>query len=468
MNAVHPSLSRLKQAPFWQEITPRVECAPLTHDATVDLLVVGGGFTGLWTAIEAKLASPDASVMLVDARVVGGQASGRNGGFIHATLTHGFANGMSRWPDEYPRLHKLGTENLAYIRNFVRERKLECNWLDAGELEIARQDHEFAGLEELHASLRELDPELELLSGEQMKQRINSEAFVGALFDPRGVATLNPTALAQGLLREALREGVAVHEHSELISLRSRHGAMECQVRTAAGTHVIGAKHVALATNAFRSPIAAVRRRIAPVYDYAIVTEPLSQAQWESVGWSGHEGGVETSNLFHYFRRTPDGRILWGGYDAEYHWRNATGEQFEANQDCFNRLAVSFFETFPQLDGITFDFGWGGAIDTCSRFSPFWGTAFQGKVAYVAGFTGLGVGSSRFGALTMLDLLSGNETERTKLKMVREKPMPYPPEPFRSAAIAVTKWSLARADHKRGRRNLWLRLLDSLGVGFDS
>ena len=123
---------------------------------------------------------------------------------------------------------------------------------------------------------------------------------------------------------------------------------------------------------------------------------------------------------------------------------------------------------YAELEGVRFSHAWGGAIDTCSRFSAFFGTAHQSKVAYAAGYTGLGVGATRFGAEVMLDLLSGERTKRTELDMVRKKPLPFPPEPFAWTGIALTKWSLARADAQGGRRNLWLRTMDRLGLGFDS
>ncbi|NDA83026.1 MAG: FAD-dependent oxidoreductase, partial [Actinobacteria bacterium] len=129
--------------------------------------------------------------------------------------------------------------------------------------------------------------------------------------------------------------------------------------------------------------------------------------------------------------------------------------------------ARDFLKTFPQLEGIKFTHGWGGAIDTCSRFSPFWGTAMGEKVSYVLGFTGLGVGATRFGAEVMLDLLDGLDTERTRLEMVRKKPFPFPPEPFRWLFVNLTQWSLHRAD-ETGKRNIWLRVLDRFGLGFDS
>jgi glycine/D-amino acid oxidase-like deaminating enzyme len=165
---------------------------------------------------------------------------------------------------------------------------------------------------------------------------------------------------------------------------------------------------------------------------------------------------------------TKDNEILWGGYDAIYNFQGKVRQEYESDAQTYAHLAQAFLETFPQLHGIKFTHGWGGAIDTCSRFSPFWGMAHRGRVAYVLGFTGLGVGSTRFGAQVMLDLLDGVKNERTNLRMVRKKPFPFPPEPFRFIFIRLTQWSINQADKNSGKRNLWLKFLDSLGLGFDS
>jgi glycine/D-amino acid oxidase-like deaminating enzyme len=132
------------------------------------------------------------------------------------------------------------------------------------------------------------------------------------------------------------------------------------------------------------------------------------------------------------------------------------------------RLAGHFFATFPQLEGVSFTHAWGGIIDTCSRFCAFFGTAFGGRLAYAAGYTGLGVGATRFGAQVMLDKLQHRDTERIGLTLTRTKPLPFPPEPLRSGVVQLTRSSIARADRNEGRRDAWLRLLDRMGLGFDS
>jgi glycine/D-amino acid oxidase-like deaminating enzyme len=229
----------------------------------------------------------------------------------------------------------------------------------------------------------------------------------------------------------------------------------------------VRAGRVALATNVFPSLVRRLRLSTVPVYDYVLATEPLTDEQLAALGWDPALGVADSGNQFHYYRITPDRRILWGGYDAIYHFRRGIRPTLEERPETFERLARHLAETFPQLDGIRFTHRWAGAIDTSTRFCAFYGTTHRGRTAYALGFTGLGVGASRFAADVMLDLLAGEDTERTRLEMVRTRPLPFPPEPLAWLGIQLTRWSLARADDT-GRRNTWLRLLDRLGLGFDS
>ncbi len=245
----------------------------------------------------------------------------------------------------------------------------------------------------------------------------------------------------------------------------SRAGA-PVAVRTSAGAVI--ARRVVLGTSAYPSPLRAVRRYVAPVYDYALMSEPLSAEQLLSIGWARRQGIGDGGNRFHYYRLSADNRILWGGFEAVYRYGGPVRPGLDDHDETFARLVQNFRVTFPQLEGLRFTHRWGGAIDTCSRFSVFFGTALGGRVAYAAGYTGLGVMSTRFGARVALDLVDGRETEATRSRYVRRKPLPFPPEPLRSAVIQLTRNRLAAADARDGRRGLWLGLLDRLGLGFDS
>ncbi|MEW2389418.1 FAD-dependent oxidoreductase [Streptomyces venezuelae] len=461
------SLSGAKPVSFWLDDPGRPAPEPaLTGDERCDLLVVGGGYSGLWTALIAKERDPERDVVLVEGREVGWAASGRNGGFCAASLTHGIANGLSRWPGEIARLEELGARNLDEIEAAVKRYSIDCDFERTGEIDVATEPHQMAELRETYEEMAEhgLAGGAELLDADALREHVDSPTFLGGLWDREGVAMLHPAKLAWGLKRACLEKGVRVHEHTPALELASSGAGMA--IRTPYGR--VFARHVALATNIFPSLVKRLRPYTVPVYDYALMTEPLTDEQLAAIGWKNRQGLGDSANQFHYFRLSADNRILWGGYDAIYPFGGKVRAEYDDRPATYAKLAGHFFTCFPQLEGVRFTHAWGGAIDTCSRFSAFFGTAHKGRVAYAAGYTGLGVGASRFGADVMLDLLAGERTERTELEMVRTKPLPFPPEPFAWTGVALTKWSLARSDANGGRRNLWLKTMDKLGLGFDS
>ncbi|MFJ8824405.1 NAD(P)/FAD-dependent oxidoreductase [Streptomyces sp. NPDC102467] len=467
MNRWTTSLADAKPVPYWLDDPGKPEARPaLTGDERCDLLVVGGGYSGLWTALLAKERDPGRDVVLVEGREIGWAASGRNGGFCAGSLTHGTANGLARWPSEIKKLEELGAANLDAIEAAVARYSIDCDFERTGELDVATQPHQLSELREFYDELSEagLADGLEVMDADQVREQVASPTFLGALYDRDGVAMLHPAKLAWGLKQACLDLGVRIYEHTPATQLASNGAGLA--VRTPYGR--IFAQHAALGTNVFPSLVKRVRSYTVPVYDYALMTEPLNAAQLESIGWKNRQGLGDSANQFHYFRLSADNRILWGGYDAIYPYGGRVREEHDHRPETYAKLAGHFFTCFPQLEGVRFTHAWGGAIDTCSRFSAFFGTAHGGRVAYAAGYTGLGVGATRFGADVMLDLLSGERTERTELEMVRTKPLPFPPEPFAYTGIALTKWSLARADDNGGRRNLWLKAMDTLGLGFDS
>jgi glycine/D-amino acid oxidase-like deaminating enzyme len=465
MDPAARSLAAAEPIPFWLDQPGRPPAGPaLTGEEHCDLLVVGGGYSGLWTALLAKERDPGRDVVLVEGDRVGWAASGRNGGFCAASLTHGAANGLARWPDEFAALQALGARNLDAIEAAVGRYGLDCEFERTGEIDVATAPYQYEELREAAGTAAEHGIDVELLDRDQMRAEVDSPTFHGGLYDRRGVAMLHPAKLAWGLAEAARRLGVRIYERTPATELVRHRAAMA--VRTPYGR--VLAHRVALGTNVFPSLVRRIRRYTVPVYDYALTTEPLTDAQLASVGWKGRQGLGDSGNQFHYFRLTADRRILWGGYDAVYPRGGRMRPEYEHRPDTYLTLARHFFRCFPQLEGLRFSHAWGGAIDTCTRFSAFFGTAHDGRVGYAAGYTGLGVGATRFGAEVMLDLLAGESTERTRLAMVRDKPLPFPPEPLATVGIGLTKWSLDRADRRQGRRNLWLRAMDRAGLGFDS
>ena len=441
--------------PLWLDTPERPAAREAAHGTLeTDLLVVGGGFTGLWTALRAVERNPGRSVMLIEADRIAEHATGRNGGFCEASLTHGERNGRTRWAAEYDELHELGMANLDGIEETVARYGIECGFVRGGTLAVATRPHEAA---------RFAPDEDGFLDAAAVRAVVDSPTYLAGRLEPDGCALVDPARLAWGLAQTAERLGVRVFECTRLDTLRRTGDRLEATT----GGAVIRAGRVVVATNVFNDLFRRARWSVVPVYDYVLATEPLTDAQLDSVHWDPAIGISDAGNQFHYYRVTPDQRILWGGYDAIYHYGGSISDEHADRQKTFETLAQNFADTFPQLRGIRFTHRWSGVIDTSTRFCALFGTAHRGRAAYATGFTGLGVGASRFAADVMLDLLEGKPTQRTRLEMVRRKPLPFPPEPLAWIGIQITRWSMARED-ATGRRNLWLRTLDRLGLGFDS
>ncbi len=461
----YAALREAEPTPFWLDSPLRPQPRPsLSGPESADLAVVGAGYTGLWTALLAKQADPDRDVVVLEGETAGHAASGRNGGFCSSSLTHGLPNGVARFPEELPHLLALGARNLDGIEATVTGFGIDCGFERTGELLVATEQHQVAELTEYLELARRLGGTAGWLDGEALRAEVASPRFLAGVSEPDGTALVDPARLAWGLREACLGLGVRLYERTPVLALSTDPAGV--RLRTPYGG--VRAARVALAGNAFPPLLRRIRHYVVPVYDYAVVTEPLTPQQRSDLGWAGRQGIADAGNQFHYYRLTADDRILFGGYDAVYHRGNGFGPQHDQRPATFALLATHLVETFPQLEGIRITHAWGGAIDTCSRFSPFWGTAHAGRVAYAVGYTGLGVGASRFGASVMLDLLEGRQTELTRLEMVRSRPLPFPPEPLRGYGIDLTRRSLDRADRAGGHRNLWLRLLDRIGLGFDS
>jgi len=421
MPAINPivlnSLADLQPSLYWLDADPLEPSShsALTSDIQTDLCIVGAGYTGLWTALLAKERDPKREVVIIEMRETGNGASGRNGGFCNASLTHGFVNGYTRFPDEMAVIEKLGRENLDAMEETIKKYKIDCDFERNGELRVAVAPWQMDGLRQEAVARNKTGDHVEVLDKEQVRALVNSPIYEGALFDHDGTALVDPARLVWGLEKACLSLGVKIYENSKVEELIDE--GDHVVVKSAYGS--IRAKKVALATNVYTPLIKSVKKYVIAVYDFQLVTQPLTSAQLESIGWKGREGLSDAGYQFHYYRLTKENEILWGGYDAVYNYA--------------------------------------GKVQ-----------ALDDKVAYVLGYTGLGVATTRFGASVMLDLLDGIESEATQLSMVKHKPIPFPPEPFRFLFIRLTQWAITQADKNGGKRNLWLRLLDRLGLGFDS
>ena len=459
-------LSHREPISYWlRQPGPAFEL-PLAGDTEADIVIVGGGFTGLWTAIALTDTDPSLRVVVLEAETVSYGASGRNGGFCEASLTHGLANGIRHFPGELERLEAEGLDNLRGLIEFTREHGIECDLEETGTLSLADQPHQVDEFRAWADEAARHGEHLEFMDRPTVQAEVRSPIWLAGLYRPPGRdAMLDPAALCRGLARVARQRGVRIFEGAPVRRLERVAGAV---IVSAGDGATIRADQVVVATSAYSGWLRRLQPLFVPIYDYVLVSEPLTPDQRSSIGWARRQGLSDANNQFHYFRLTADDRILWGGYDAIYYYGSRVGPKFDRRPATFAKLAAQFFRAFPQLEGMRFPYRWGGAIDTTTRFTATFGQTMGGRVTYALGYTGLGVGASRWAGGVVRDFILRPEEDRLQLDIVQRAPVPFPPEPLRSVAVNVVRHELDRADRDAGRRSVLLRTLDALGIGFDS
>jgi glycine/D-amino acid oxidase-like deaminating enzyme len=458
-------IAEAKPKVFWTDRPGRPVAAPQL-DATelADLVIVGSGFTGLWAALQAVEENPGRDVVVLEAEVAGFGASSRNGGFCEASLTHGLENGLSHWPSEIDALQQMGEENLEDLLETLERLNIDAAVERTGQVTFATAPWQIEGLKEYAELSVDHGEDVVFLDQEQARAEVDSPTYVAGVWDMDGAATVDPGLLAWGLRRECEKAGVRFFDYTRVRSIE----------KTGAGLKVLSdngsvdCARVVVATNAWAEPEKVIRHYVIPIYDHVLMTEPLTDGQLGQLGWKNRQGLADAGSQFHYYRLTKDNRILWGGYDANYYKGNGLGAEYETQTHSHTKIAGHFFETFPQLEDVAFSHRWAGPIGTTSKFTAAFGTKHDNRLAWAAGYTGLGVGASRWGARVALDLVDGLDTERTALQMVRRKPVPFPPEPLRNMVIQFTRNQIAKSDTNGGEPGLWLKVLDKFGVGFDS
>jgi glycine/D-amino acid oxidase-like deaminating enzyme len=451
---------------WWATGDPGPARPPARGRREVDVAIVGGGFTGLWSAIRLLEADPSLRVVVLEADRVGWGASGRNGGFCEASLTHGLSNGLLHYPDEIDLLEAEGRRNLAELVAFVRDEGMDAELEATGTLLVASAPHEVDELRRHAEESARHGGSFRFLDRVEVQALQPSPRWLGGIRSGGDECVMvNPAKLAWGLAAAAERRGALVFEHSRVAALRRRAGGVTVSVH---GGGAVEAGHVLVATSAYSAWLRRLNPLFVPVYDYVLMTEPLTAAQRASIGWRDRFGMSDSGNQFHYFRLSADDRILWGGYDAVYHPGNRVQPSHDLRPATFGVLARNFAATFPQLDGIRFTHRWGGAIDTTTRFSVTFGDVMGGRVHYALGYTGLGVGASRWAAGILRDRVLRPESDLLRLRFVRSAPLPIPPEPLRTPVVNAMRDAVIAADARGGERSLFLRAMDALGVGFDS
>lgn len=459
------ALAESKFVPLWLDQEARPDPLPsLNGDASCQLLIVGGGFTGLWAAMQAKERMPDLDVILIEASEIGDGASGRNGGFLSSSLAHGDLNADVHFPGETDRLHELGNQNLEEFVDTLERHDIDARYQQVGELTVATDPTRAQALRESYEAHKADGADVVWFDEGDIRKEVGSPTFLAGLWQRDGKDGLvDPAYLCWGLKKAVLDLGVRIFEGTRMLGMRPDGPGMKLQTPTGS----ISCDRILMGTNAFPNPVGRARRSIIPVWDYAVATEPLSAAQLDTIGWQRRQGVGDYVNMFYYTRMTHDNRITFGGGGAVIYYYGSRTDQGVADDPArFARLSSQFFQTFPQLEGIRFSHRWSGIIASTTRFCMAPGVAYDGRVSWAIGYTGLGVGATRFGARIGLELLGYDPTDICEMQFVQKRPIAWPPEPLRWLGVTLTRHEMARADRNLGKRGLWLKLLDRFNLGF--
>lgn len=401
----------------------------LASDTEADVVVVGAGLTGLWTAYHLTEADPGLDVVVLEDEIAGYGASGRNGGWCSALFPVS-AGALARRHGRTAALELRAAmrDTVVEVAATAAAEGIACDVAAGGTVTLARTTAQLRRARAEAAEAARWGDEVELWDGAEARARLAATSVLGATFTPDCVR-VQPARLVRGLARVVEARGVRLHERTRVTDVAPR------RVRTASGT--VRARYVVRATEAWgagltaAAPVALGPRRVAPVYSLMIATEPLPADVWATVGLARGETFTDHRHLIVYGQRTADDRLAFGGRGAPYHWRSAVRPGFDHHQGVHAALTRTLHELLPQVRGAAVTHRWGGPLGVPRDWRPSVGLDPATGIAWAGGYVGDGVATSNLAGRTLADLLTGRSTPLTRLPWVGHVSRRWEPEPLR-------------------------------------
>jgi glycine/D-amino acid oxidase-like deaminating enzyme len=436
---------RYQPVSYWHETVHIVPGEPLREKIDCDVAIVGGGFTALSTACELKQADPSLQVVLLEQAVIGHGASGRNGGFAMPLIGWDLSDAVSKLGESgAQQAYRLMYQAVAHLKQLVARWQIDCDLEATGYLLLSNSPARDAHIQREAELGQRLGFDHRLLTREETREHIVSESFRIGVYDPQPVI-LNPAKLVRRLKDVAERLGVRIFEQTPLIELVD---GEPLQLTTPAGE--VWARCAVLAVNGYSAALGFMPSRIVPVHTFIILTEPLTDAQLESIGWHLRRTSLETTrNFIHYFRLTVDNRIAFGGEDATLYFR---GGYRDSDPQVFSRLEARFREYFPSLRTVRFTHRWGGVLGVTLDMFPTMGVGGQRRsIFHAAGYSGHGVALSNYAGKiltpSVLQHLRGDYRKLAECPFFwNRQPTWLPGEPLRYAGLQVYRAALRLHD----------------------
>ena len=409
-----------------------------------DVVIVGGGFSGLWTAHHLKESDPGLKIAILEKSLVGSGASGRNGGWASALYPIEDARLLKHFSKRAVNdLHLHLQKTIDDIGDFIKKEQVDCGFSKGGSLAVARNQGQLQRLSD------HLEDGYKLLSSEETQSRVNMHGALGSVYTPH-CAALNPAALIVGLAQSLEKRGVSIFENS--------FGEISSKNSVAVDGTTLESKFVVRAIEAYHEG----SRDQVPIYSLMIATEPLPSQVFDEIGIHNRETFAEGSHLVTYAQRTPDNRLAIGGRGAPYTWGSRRNDSSEHHRKDHERLRKMASEWFPILEKFEFTHSWGGAVGVTRDWAPYLRT--NGNYGEMGGYAGDGVAFSYLAGGAMADLISNKKSERVKLPFVQWQNPRWEPEPLRWFAINGAIRLSGLADREEKRTNQPSRIMKILSM----
>jgi len=435
---------------FWlDQLGSRPRRPALTGAREADVCIVGGGFTGLWTAYELKRADPSLVVVVLEAQHVGFGASGRNGGWVLGKLSGSSEAWRQRGgPNGARMMVRAIQQTVEEVGTVVAREDIECDWQHGGSLTVAQSDIQLERLRAQAAAERQAlgeDLAWQLLDAGALAARLTVADGRGALYTPH-CARVQPARLVDGLAAAAERAGAVIYESTAVSTIEPALAV------TAGGT--VRARYVLRATEGYTADLKGEHRALLPMNSSMIVTEPLDETTWAQIGWDGAETVLDGSHLYTYSQRTADGRIAIGGRGVPYRFGSRTDREGPVPERTVHELRARLATLFPSLRDAPVARAWHGILGVSRDWCPTVGLDPVTGLGYAGGYAGEGVAASNLAARTLRDLVLGRDTELTRLPWVGSPARDWEPEPLRfiGARGIYTLYRLADRQERRTDR----------------
>ncbi len=445
---------------FWHDTAPGTLAPgdPLPGDLDADVVIVGAGFTGLWTAYYLARRDPALRVVVCEREIAGYGASGRNGGWCSALFPASLAK-LARMSnrDGAIAMQRAMHATVDEVGTAAAAEGIDCHWAKGGTVILARTPVQ---LERAKAEVEEArefgfgDEDLRLLSADEARSLAGASQVLGGTFTPH-CAAIHPARLARGLLEAVRRAGVSVYERTPVLELSPG------RVVTASGT--VRARHVIRATEGYTPGLPGYQRRVVPVYSMMIATEPLPDAAWDEIGLTDRPTFGDLRHLIIYGQRTADGRLAFGGRGAPYHFGSAVRPSYDLEPAVFAALRRTLSELFPAVRDARVTHHWGGPIGVPRDWCASVGLDRSTGLGWAGGYVGDGVSTTNLAGRTLADLITGTDSEITRLPWVDHRSPDWEPEPLRWLGLNAGLQVMSLADREEARSGRPSRLAGFMG-----